>query len=95
MTLTKRYIADQIAKTSGLPVCDVLPMVKKVFGIIRDALARGDRVELRDFGVFLVCVRKGRVGRNPRKPEQTVKIPDRKTVKFKPGRLMKELVLKS
>ena len=52
-------------------------------------------MEFRDFGVFEVCVRKARIGRNPNKPENVVTIPERKVVKFKAGKLMKAAVLKS
>ena len=40
-------------------------------------------------------MRQSRVGRNPNKPEDVVQIPERKVVKFKPGKLMKSRVLKS
>jgi DNA-binding protein HU-beta/integration host factor subunit alpha len=45
-------------------------------------------VELRNFGVFEVRTRKARVGRNPNNPTQTVQIPPRAVVKFKPGKIM-------
>ncbi|MDP7540545.1 MAG: HU family DNA-binding protein, partial [Alphaproteobacteria bacterium] len=45
---------------------DVERIVSTVFGEISDALARGDRVELRGFGAFSVKARAARVGRNPR-----------------------------
>jgi nucleoid DNA-binding protein len=55
-------------------------------GQITEALAKGDKVELRKFGVFEVKVRKARVGRNPNKPETDVPIPARSMVKFKAGK---------
>jgi len=51
-------------------------------------------VELRNFGVFDVKIRKARVGRNPHKPETNVPIPARSMVKFKAGKEMKAKVLK-
>jgi nucleoid DNA-binding protein len=51
-------------------------------------------VELRNFGVFEVKVRKARIGRNPNQPETDVPIPRRAVVKFKPGKEMREAVLK-
>jgi len=51
-------------------------------------------VELRNFGVFEVKVRKARVGRNPNKPETDVPIPARSMVKFKSGKEMRAEVLK-
>jgi nucleoid DNA-binding protein len=47
-------------------------------------------VELRNFGVLEVQVRKQRVGRNPNKPEATVVIPTRAVVKFKSGKILKQ-----
>lgn len=72
----------------------ILDVVQKTLDIILDALARGETVELRNFGVFEVKVRKARVGRNPNSPEADVPIPARAVVKFKPGKEMREQVLK-
>ncbi|MDD5698312.1 MAG: HU family DNA-binding protein, partial [Victivallaceae bacterium] len=56
---------------------------------IADEVAAGKAVELRNFGVFEVIVRKSRVGRNPRSPENEVIIPDTAVVKFKAGKKLK------
>ncbi|MFA6715291.1 MAG: HU family DNA-binding protein, partial [Victivallaceae bacterium] len=56
---------------------------------IADEVAAGKTVELRNFGVFEVVVRKSRVGRNPRSPENEVIIPDTAVVKFKAGKKLK------
>jgi hypothetical protein len=52
---------------------------------MKEALARGERIELRGFGVFVVKPRKRGVGRNPRTGEE-VAIPSGKTIRFKPGK---------
>jgi nucleoid DNA-binding protein len=93
--MTKRDIVVKIAKDTGLIQEDVQLVVQQVLDNITDALVAGEHIEFRDFGVFEVAVRKSRVGRNPRKPDSEVVIPDRKVVKFKPGKKMKELVVKS
>jgi nucleoid DNA-binding protein len=49
-------------------------------------------VEFRNFGVFEVRTRKQRIGRNPGQPDQVVTIPERKVVKFKPGKIMRKVV---
>ena len=54
---------------------------------MKAALARGERIELRGFGVFAVKPRKRGVGRNPR-TGQEVAIPSGKTIRFKPGKEM-------
>ena len=51
-------------------------------------------IEFRNFGVFEVMVRKPRVGRNPNAPRKTVEIPERVVVKFKPGKIMRQRVMK-
>jgi len=58
-------------------------------------VAAGTTVELRNFGVFEVKVRKAHIGRNPNQPEKDVPIPQCSVVKFKPGKEMREGVLKS
>jgi nucleoid DNA-binding protein len=94
MTLTKRDIVIRISEETGLNQSQVFEMVQKTFNSITEALAKGDKVELRNFGVFEVKTRKARVGRNPNKPETDVPIPARSMVKFKAGKEMKAEVLK-
>ena len=62
-------------------------IVRAVLDRIGDALAAGDRVELRDFGTFSVRGREARTSRNPRTGE-TVATPARAHVQFKPGKAM-------
>lgn len=94
MTLTKRDLVTRISEESGLTQQQVLEIVQKTLDYIADALAKGDKVELRNFGVFEVKVRKARVGRNPNAPETDVPIPERSVVKFKAGKEMRADVLK-
>ena len=61
---------------------------------VTEALIKGETVELRNFGVFEVKLRKPRIGRNPNDPGKDVQIPARAVVKFKPGKEMREQVLK-
>jgi len=72
----------------------VLEVIQKTLDHICTSLADGVNVELRNFGVFEVKVRKARIGRNPNQPEKDVPIPKRAVVKFKPGKEMRESVLK-
>ena len=94
MTLTKRDLVVRISNETGLVQQQVLDVVQKTLDYIADALAKGDKVELRNFGVFEVKVRKARVGRNPNAPETDVPIPQRSVVKFKAGKEMRADVLK-
>jgi len=92
--MTKRDLVVRISNETGLIQQDVLAVVQRTLDYISEAVARGETVELRNFGVFEVKVRKARVGRNPNKPEKDVRIPPRAVVKFKPGKEMKEAVIK-
>jgi nucleoid DNA-binding protein len=94
MTLTKRDLVTRISEETGLIQQQVLEVVQKTLDYIAEALARGDKVELRNFGVFEVKVRKARIGRNPNAPETDVPIPQRSVVKFKPGKQMRAEVFK-
>jgi nucleoid DNA-binding protein len=94
MTLTKRDLVMRISEETGLIQTQVFDVIQKTLDQISEALAKGGKVELRNFGVFEVKVRKARVGRNPRQPETDVPIPARAMVKFKAGKEMKATVLK-
>jgi nucleoid DNA-binding protein len=94
MTLTKRDLVVRISEETGLIQTQVFDVVQKTLDYIAEALAKGDKVELRNFGVFDVKIRKARVGRNPNKPETDVPIPARAMVKFKAGKEMRAEVLK-
>ncbi len=87
--LTKRDIVLQIYQKTKLPQKEIRDAVQLTLDTIADSLASGHNVELRNFGVFEVQVRKSRVGRNPNKPETDVLIPTRAVVKFKAGKVLK------
>jgi nucleoid DNA-binding protein len=93
--MTKRDLVIRISEETGQPQQRVLQVVQRTLDLICEAVAAGDNVELRNFGVFEVKVRKARIGRNPNQPEKDVPIPQRAVVKFKPGKEMREGVLKS
>lgn len=94
MTLTKRDLVVRISAETGLNQQDVLNVIQKTLDHIAGTLAKGDKVELRNFGVFEVKVRKARIGRNPNAPATDVPIPQRSVVKFKAGKEMRIEVLK-
>jgi len=92
--MTKRDLVVRISDETGMVQQQVLDIIQRTLDHISGALADGTTVELRNFGVFEVKVRKPRVGRNPNRPETDVPIPRRAVVKFKPGKEMREAVLK-
>jgi nucleoid DNA-binding protein len=91
--MTKRDLVVRISEETGLVQQDVLDVVQKTLDYIAEAVAKGRKVELRNFGVFEVKIRRARVGRNPNAPATDVRIPPRAVVKFKPGKEMRESVL--
>jgi len=92
--MTKRDLVVRISEETGMVQQNVLDIVQKTLDHIAEAVAKGTKVELRNFGVFEVKVRKARVGRNPNSPAADVPIPPRAVVKFKPGKEMREAVIK-
>jgi len=93
--MTKRQLVVRIADETGLTQHRVFEVVQRTLDYITESLGRGETVEFRDFGVFEIRTQKPRLGRNPNMPKSTVVIPARKVVKFKAGKVMKALVLKS
>ena len=89
--MTKKDIVLKIADATGIKQVDVKKIVQKTFDVIIDSLVQGDKVELRNFGVFKIKERRARFGRNPR-TGQSVPVPPRKVVVFKSGLEMKQKV---
>jgi DNA-binding protein HU-beta len=81
----KLDIVNRVADRTGVPKMKAEQAVEALFHSMKDALTRGERIELRGFGVFIVKPRKRGVGRNPRTGEE-VAIPSGKTIRFKPGK---------
>ena len=94
MTLTKHGLVVLISDETGLTQRQVLDVMQKAFNHITGMLAKGGKVEIRNFGIFEVKIRKAKMGRNLYRPEIAVPIPPRARVKFKAGKEMKEAVLK-
>ena len=87
--MTKREIIIKIADDAGMKQIEVKKIIQKTLDYIILTLAKGETVELRNFGIFKVKSRKARTGRNPRTGE-SIPIPGKKAVRFKAGLIMKE-----
>jgi nucleoid DNA-binding protein len=87
--MTKKEIVMKIADEKDLKQVEVGEIIQSFMDAIVESLARGEDVELRNFGMFRVKTRKARTGRNPRTGED-IAIPAKKAVSFKPGLSMKE-----
>jgi integration host factor subunit beta len=88
-TVTKKDLVDRIAEQTGNKRVVVKKIVQQFLEEIISELGHGNRLEFRDFGVFEIRERAARVAQNPKTMEK-VRVPSKRTVKFKVGRLMKE-----
>ena len=89
--MTKKDIVLKITDMTGIKQVDVKRIVQKTFDVVIESLVRNEKVELRNFGVFKIKERRARFGRNPRTGE-SVPVPPRKVVVFKPGLEMKQKI---
>ena len=88
--MIKLDIVSEVVNRTGITKTKAELAVETVFNSMKKALERGDRIELRGFGVFNVKPRKTGVGRNPRTGTE-VSIPPGKAVRFKPGKELQSL----
>ena len=91
-SMTKSELIELIAAKQGhLPAKDVELAVKQILEIMSDALAQGQRIEIRGFGSFSLHFRPPRQGRNP-KTGETVALAGKYVPHFKPGKDLRERV---
>jgi DNA-binding protein HU-beta len=88
--MVKHDIVTQVVNRTGLSKTKAEMAVETVFETMKRAMERGERIELRGFGVFNTRPRKTGIGRNPRTGEEVV-IPPGKAVRFKPGKELQSL----
>jgi integration host factor subunit beta len=88
-TITKKEVIDRIAENTNTRRAVVKPVIQSFLDEIIEELAKNNRLEFRDFGVFETKMRAARRAQNPKTMEQ-VKVPAKRSVKFKMGRLMKQ-----
>lgn len=88
--MIKMDIVNRVVERAGVSRTKAELAVETVFEAMKRALEKGDRIELRGFGVFNVRPRKTGIGRNPRTGEE-VNIPPGKAVRFKPGKELQNL----
>ncbi len=83
--MIKLDIINKVTESTGVQRSKAEAAVEALFEAMKAAMQRGERIELRGFGVFVVKPRKRGIGRNPRTGTQ-VAIPEGKTIRFKPGK---------
>ncbi len=93
-TITKKKLIQVISQNRGVHPNDVRNVIQSFLDAMTDYLAKGDRLEFRDFGVFEIVERKQKIGRNPKNASVPIVIPARLAVKFTPGKKMKKLIEK-
>lgn len=87
MSITKNDMEIEIAKKTGIEAMKVKQIVQLTLDTIIEILEKEERIELRNFGVFEVRVRKARKARNPR-TGAAVMVPEKKVVTFKAGKVL-------
>jgi len=90
-TVTKRELVQRIAEKTGVQQISAKEVIQSFLDEIINELSKGNRLEFRDFGVFEPKSKAHRVARNPRTGDK-VEVPQKTTVKFKVGRLMKNKI---
>ncbi|GAN60776.1 MULTISPECIES: HU family DNA-binding protein [Acetobacter] len=89
--LNKQELVAAVADEAALPKAKAGEVVDAVFGAIEKALSGGQEVRLVGFGTFVTATRKAAKGRNPRTGEE-IDIPASTSVRFKPGKALKDAV---
>ena len=89
MATTKKDLINRIAESAGCTQVHVKAVVQDFLDAIISELAKGNRLEFRDFGVFKTKTTPARTAQNP-KTLKKVAVPAKRRVVFKPGRLMRE-----
>ena len=85
--MTRRDFAVDVSRRLNVPVTEAMKMVDGMLASLHAALAKGDRIEFRNFGVFEVVLRKPKIGRNPQKPgDGQYLIPARRFIRFRMGK---------
>ena len=88
-TTTKKDLIERVSQETGVSRADSRKVVQSFLEAVIGELAKGNRLEFRDFGVFEIRERAGRVAQNPKTLER-VAVPPRRSVRFKVGRLMQQ-----
>lgn len=92
--MNKSELVTSIAEKSNLTKKDAEAALNAFLRTVEETLEAGEKVQLVGFGTFEVRDRKAREGRNPRNPEEVIKIPASKAPVFRAGKSLKEIVNK-
>lgn len=90
--MNKSVLVAEVAKRTDRNRSEVAAIVDETMAVIRDTVARGERVALVGFGTFEKRRRNKRVARNPRKPDVDITVPARDVPSFTPGQAFRQSV---
>ena len=90
LIVIKVDIVDEVSRVADITKVKAEVAVDAVFDTMRMSMNRGERIELRGFGVFQVKPRKRGIGRNPRTGKE-VRIPPGRTIRFRPGKNLQNI----
>ena len=91
--MIKSELIKEVSESLEITKKQAAILVNTIFDSMIEALASGDKVEIRNFGSFRVKVRNARTGRNPRTGE-SVAVPKKRVPYFRPGKELKNLIEK-
>lgn len=90
-SFTRHDFAQELSHKLNIPVSRAYEQVDACLTAMGEALCKGQRIELRNFGVFEVVLRKPKIGRNPQKPQAgQYLIPERRAVRFRMGKVLSD-----
>lgn len=92
MATTKADIVEKVYKTAGFTKKEAAELVDSVFQVIKDTLARGEKVKILGFGNFSIRDKAMRMGRNPQTGD-SMEIPARRVLTFRPSQVLKEDII--
>lgn len=90
--MNKAELISAMAEDCGLTKKDTEKVLMSFLKVTSEALSKGEKISLIGFGTFETRVRKARVGRNPRNPEEVIEIPSSTVPVFKAGKNLKQIV---
>lgn len=89
--MNKQELVSAMAEKSGLTKVDSEKALNGMVEAVKDAMSKGDSIQLVGFGTFSVSERSARTGRNPQTGKE-IQIAAKKIAKFKPGKALSESI---
>ncbi|HPN30435.1 MAG TPA: HU family DNA-binding protein [bacterium] len=91
--ITRQHICEKLSGEFNIEPSEIDNLLKTFFDVFIKTIITGDKIELRNFGVFQLVERKPKLARNL-KTNEPIRLPGKKSVLFKPGKEMKDRINK-